>query len=637
MWKFLKFLGLLIKSVFWMLVLLLLAGGACLYVLQQGVPDTLVQRLAEKFSSDDLVCRIERVNFSLRSGLTVKNVKLFRKRTTTETLLSIDKVNIEFAIFTLAPINQRLKRLTVKSFDFPLLPPRKPKQPNTPRDPFPDIILPDVSPFELVLETPNILGIRAAKITADVSAEHSILSVSNLRAVWPDKPNTLTVAGGVSIDFRDKRLVGKVTGQAYPSHITPLLSQLRGARNAVTQIDCFQNIARPMNATYTIDLNLDKLDYAMSVDVDGGKCTYRDVPIQFVKTMIWITDTNNLVIVDIDIKDGATQTGTLKGRLIYNDNTDALSIDGNTTVAKDELLAIIHVLCRGELNSITCDSGLRVSAKGVVTVNSANPATTNNLHVGISFDKGSILRIPVAKTSTDLHFYAYSAQCNTIQTMIANGGAASGYFRADFPDYIASNTTFVTKLSAAKADFANILCIVNPTNTYPGTLTGTLQLTGSLSGDILSSLNGDGCMEITDGVFARIPLFSGLTDWFANNIPVIGTVVNQSSGNLSFVMTNGVVTTHDLVVEGNIFSISGEGTCTLPSDALNMSMKVNIFKERSFAGQVSRIVALPFTRLLLDFHLGGTTKFPIWSYVNILERITDSLSPSTNSSPNSGL
>jgi hypothetical protein len=629
MWKILKFLGILIKTVFWTFLLLVLAVGVCLYVCKQGVPDVFVQRLAEELSTDELVCRIERVNFSLRSGLTVKNIKVFRKRTTAETLLSIEKVHAEFSIFTCAPINERLKRLTVKSFDFPTLPKRKPKQPGEKPEPFPDINLPSVPPFELVLENPNILGIRAEKITATITAEQPTLSVTDIKAIWPDKPNILTVIGGASINVKEKRLVGKVAGQAYPGHITPLLSQLRGARNAVTQIDCFQNFSRPMNATYTVDLNLDKLDYAMSVDVDGGKCTYRGVPVQFVKTMIWITDTNNLVIVDIDIKDGATNTGTLKGRLIYNDHTDALLIDGSATVTKDELLSIIHVLYRGELNSITCDSGLRVSAKGVVTVNSDNPLTTNDLHVGISFDKGSILRIPVAKTSTDLHFYAYSAQCNAIQATLANGGTAAGTFHAFFPNYSASNTTFVSKLSAEKADLANILCIANPTNTYPGKLTGTLQLSGALSGDILSSLKGNGRMEITDGVFARIPLFRGLTEWLAKNIPGIGTVVNQSSGNLSFIITNGVVTTHDLVIEGSIFSIAGIGTCALPTDSLNMSMKVNIFKERSFAGQISRIVAFPFTRMLLDFHLGGTTKQPIWSYISILEKITDSLSPVT--------
>ncbi|MEI7946679.1 MAG: AsmA-like C-terminal region-containing protein [bacterium] len=631
MWKLLKFLSLIIKTVFWIFLLLILAAGVCLYVFEQGVPDAFVQRIAEKLSTDELVCRIERVNFSLRSGLTLKNIKLFRKRTTAETLFSIEKVNAEFAIFTCAPVSERLKRLTVTSFDFPVLPKRKPKQPGEQPAPFPDITLPSVSPFELVLENPNILGIRAEKVTALITAKQPTLSVSDIKAIWPDKPNILTVIGGASINVEEKRLVGNITGQAYPGHITPLLSQLRGARNAVTQIDCFQNIARPMNATYTVDLNLDTLDYAMSVDVDGGKCTYRGVPVQFVKTMIWITDSNNLVKVDIDIKDGATHTGTLKGRLIYNDRTDALLIDGSATVAKDELLSILHVLYRGELNSITCDSGLRVAAKGVVTVNSDNPLTTNDLHVGISFDKGSILRIPVAKTSTDLHFYDYSALCNTIQTTLANGGTATGTFHAFFPGYSASNTTFVTKLSADKADFANILCIADPTNTYTGRLTGAIQLSGALTGDILSSLKGDGRMEITDGVFARIPLFSGLTAWLANNIPGIGTVVNQSSGNLSFVITNGVVTTHDLVVEGSIFSIAGNGTLTLPTNALNMSMKVNIFKERSFAGQISRVVAFPFTRMLLDFHLGGTTKQPIWAYVTILEKITDSLTPGTTS------
>jgi hypothetical protein len=629
MWKLLKIIGLLIKTLFWLFILLILAAGVCLYILEQGVPDPLVQRLAEKLSSEDLVCRIERVNFSLRKGLTVRNLKLFRKRTTGETLLSIDKATAEFAIFTCAPLNDRLKRLTIKSFDFPLLPKRKPKQPDEKPTPFPEINLPSISPFELILETPNILGIRPEKVTATVSAEHPTLAITNIKSLWPDKPNTLTITGGTTIDVKEKRLVGKITGQAYPGHITPLLSQLRGARNAVTHINCFQNSVKPMNATYAVDLDLDKLDYAMSVEVDAGACTYRDVPVRFAKGTIGISDTNNLVIVDIHIADGATHTGTLKGRLVYNDDTDALLIDAETTVVKDELLSIINVLNHGELNSIICDSGLRVAAKGVVTVNSSNPLTTNDLHVAISFDKGSILRIPLGKTSTDLHLYAYSALCNTIQASIANGGTATGYFNAYFPEYSATNTTFVTKLTADKADFSNILCIASTTNTYPGKLSGTIQLSGPLSGDILSSLSGEGRLELTDGLFARIPLFSGLTDWLANNIPGVGTLVNQSSGNLSFVMTNGLARTHDLVIEGSIFSIAGAGTYTLPKDSLDISVKVNIFKERTFAGQISRIVAFPFTRMLLDFHLGGTTKQPIWSYVTILERITDSLTSGT--------
>jgi hypothetical protein len=631
MWKLLKIIGLLIKTLFWLFLLLILAAGVCLYILEQGVPEPFVQRLADKLSSDELVCRIERVNFSLRSGLTIRNIKLFRKRTTGETLLSIDKATAEFAIFTLAPMSERLKRITIKSFDFPLLPKRKPKEPGEKPTPFPEINLPSISPFELVLDNPNILGIRAEKVTATITAEHPTLSVSNLKSVWPDKPKALTVAGFTTIDVQQKRLIGKVTGQAFPGHITPLLSQLRGARNAVKQIDCFQNIAQPMNATYTVDLDLDKLDYAMSIDVESGPSTYRDVPVRFVKGAIGITDTNNLVIVDIRIIDGATHTGTMKGRLVYTDDTDALSIDAETTVVKDELLSIINVLNHGELHAITCDGGLRVAAKGVVTVNSSNPLTTNDLHVAISFDKGTILRIPVGKTSTDLHLYAYSASCNTIQATIANGGTATGYFNAYFPDYSATNTTFVTKLTADKADFANILCITSTTNTYPGKLSGTIQLSGPLSGDILSSLNGEGRLELTDGLFARIPLFSGLTDWLANNIPGVGTLVNQSSGNLSFVMTNGLARTQDLVIEGSIFSIAGTGTYLLPKDALDVSIKVNIFKERSFAGQISRIVAFPFTRMLLDFHLGGTTRLPIWSYVSILERITDSLTSSTTS------
>jgi hypothetical protein len=626
MWKLIKCIGMLIKALFWIVILLGVVAGVCLYILEQGVPDTYVQRVAEKLSTDDFVCRIERMTFSLRDGLSVQHVKFFRKRTTEEPLFSLDELHAEFTVFSRAPLNQRLKRLTVRDFDFPLLPKRT-KPPGSKPEPFPDITLPALAPFELVLENPNILGIRVQKLKTTICVDQHQIAVKELKGVWPDKPTELTLAGGTTIDLTKKRLVGEVSGHVYPTHITPMLSQLRGARGAVHQIECFQELARPLRVTYTVDLDLDVLDYAMFLDIDGGACTYRGVPVQFVKSTINITDTNNLVIVDIHINEGATHTGTLKGRLVYTDDTDALEIDAETTVNKDELLSIINVLNRGELNAIRCDSGLRVKAKGVVTVNSKNPLTTNDLHVALSFDKGSILRIPLTKTSTDLHLKHFSALCNNIKAEIANGGNASGTFIAQFPDYVASNTTFVTTLHADKADLANILCIANPTNTYPGKVTGDIYLEGPLSGDILAALKGEGKFEMTDGIFARIPLFSGLTEWLANNIPGVGTLVNQSSGSLSFTMTNGVATTQDMIVEGSIFSIAGKGSLTLPSDKLDMSVKVNIFKERSFAGTLSRIVAFPFTRMLLDFHLGGSTKVPKWSYITILEKITDSLTP----------
>jgi hypothetical protein len=625
MWKLLKCIGLLIKALFWLLILLGVGVAVCLYILEQGVPDTYVQRVAEKLSDENFACRIEGMTFSLKDGLTVRHVKYFKKRTTEEPLFSLDELNAELTIFSRAPLHQRLKRVTLRSFEFPLLP-KCTKPPGSKPEPFPDIILPVFPPFELVLENPNILGIRLQKLTATLSTEEQLLSVQELKGLWPDKPTELTLAGGATLDLSKKRLVGAVAGQVYPTHITPLLSQFRGARGAVKQIECFQQLERPLRVGYQVDLDLDVLDYAMFLDIDGGACTYRGVPVQFLKSDIKITDTNNLVIVDINIHEAATHTGELKGRLVYTDDTDALEIEAETTVNKEELLSIINVLNKGELSAIRCDSGLRVSAKGVVTVNSKNPCTTNDLHIALSFDKGSILRIPVAKTSTDLHLNNFSAHCNNLKAEIANGGTATGYFQAHFPDYVASNTTFVTKLNADKADLANILSIANPTNTYPGKLSGTIHLNGPLSGDILSGLQGEGAFEMTDGIFARIPLFSGLTEWLANNIPGVGTLVNQSSGSLSFTMTNGVATTQDMIVEGSIFSIAGKGSLTLPSDKLDMSVKVNIFKERTFAGTISRVVAFPFTRMLLDFHLGGSTKAPVWSYVTILEKITDFLS-----------
>jgi hypothetical protein len=138
-------------------------------------------------------------------------------------------------------------------------------------------------------------------------------------------------------------------------------------------------------------------------------------------------------------------------------------------------------------------------------------------------------------------------------------------------------------------------------------------------------LAGEGHVTIRNGVIHRMKIFAGLTDYLTRTVPGISSLVDQSSGSMDFTIRDGVLHTDNLLLEGNIFSISGKGTYNIATDKLDFTVRANIFKQKTIAGRISRLITLPFTRLLLEFKVFGELENPDWSYVSIIEKITEGL------------
>jgi len=642
MWKVLKFFGRLIKAMLWLVLLLVIAGIACLYIAGRGLPDALVQKIADRLSSDPriqgplaessslgpLVFRIDRITYSIRHGLTIHRIRALPVRVTEHAFISAEEINVAFTLLSLAPLRDRLQRVTFKGLDLPALPPKPPRDPDEPQPPHVpreiNIRLPEVSPFELVLENANILGLQPERITATIALTAAKASATHLRANWPKQAGDVIVLGECAFDPETKRIAGTAQGRAFPHLITPFLLGLR-AKGAVTQIDAFQDFTSPASVHYSVDLELTTMDYAMFIDIEARDCTCRGVPVNHLMGKVVVTDTNNLTIADIDLHKGELRSGTLTGHLIYRDDDDSVFIDVRGTAPKPDILSIINVLNHGELDLLQCETPVSAVVKGIVATNLKKAGATNDLNATLSFAKGSILSVPLTEVSCDLKVVAHSACVDNIKAKPADGGTVEGFVHFAFPDYEASNTTFVAKISAVDADFSNLMCIAQTNNTFAGKATGSLTLAGSASGNILASLDGDGQVAVEDSVFTRIPLFAWLTDWLANNIPGISSVVNQSSLSLNFTVTNGVAVTENMLVEGNVFSILCKGNYTPETDVIDMVVRVNVFRERTWLGKVTHVLTFPFTRLLLEFRISGTASDPKWSYINIIERLTDAI------------
>lgn len=627
MWKLLTFIGSVIKILFWLALMLVLAGIVFLYVLERDMPAPLVRKLSAKASSADYLVRIGRATYSLKSGLHLHHVKAFPKRVADSALVSADEITIDLALGIKLPKNERVRGVTIKNVSMPALPPKrqapgesgKPdNKPKTEKD------KPDLPPFPLLIETADILGVKADKLTATINLDKKKIAVTDVKIQWPDKAFAMEVAGKVTVDYTTRLVNGNAKGQAFPENILPLLTALH-SRAAIRQVDCFSKLQRPVNAEVTFAVNIDNSDLALLLDLDVGPCNYRGVPMKFAKGTLAAYDTNSVTTVVVEPLQSESTTGPFAGRLVYRQENQSLELEATAAMAQQQLLSIINILNHGEMKPVRCDTPLHVSAKGVIALESTSTAT-NALTGRISFSQGSLFNLPVTGMSGDLSISGYTARFDNVAGLTSSGGKLSGDIEFYFPAYAATSTLFTTHVSVSNTDLSDLSRALNVTNTRAGLVSGSLTLNGSASNRTIASLSGQGKIIIRDGILNRMHLFAGLTDYFSRNIPGVSSLVNQSSGSMDFTVRDGILRTDNMLLEGDVFSIQGKGACNLQTEALDFVVRANLFKQKTLAGKITHFVTMPFTRLLLEFKLFGTFDNPEWSYASIIEKITDGLS-----------
>ncbi|MDX9867569.1 MAG: AsmA-like C-terminal region-containing protein [Kiritimatiellia bacterium] len=627
MWRFLSILGRACKTLFWLALILALAGILALYLIGHDIPAPIVRRIAQAVSTEDVHVRIGRATFTLDGGLRLHHVKALPKRIADGPLLAVEEIAVTVSLLPQTPMRARVRGVTLKNLALPDLPPATPER----KRPLPE--LPDLEPFPLRIEQADVLGIRVRSLTATVDPDANRIAVSEVMIRWPDTAFDMTVSGQVTLDLARRRVSGQVAGKAFPDNLMPLFRVLR-ARGAIRQIDCFSKIARPVDAAYSFDVDLDTTDFAMRLGLDVGPCAYRGVPVSHAKGTLFLYGTNIHTTVVIDPLEAQTADGApITGSLTYREETEGLEIDARTVMHLEPFTTLINVLNQGELDRIHCDTPPSLSVRGAIALSAEESTITNALRGQVALGRGTILNFGVRDLTADFDMLGYSARFHHAAARSASGGQVDGEVTFTFPEYAAAATVFDADIRFAGVDLAELSQAFNVTNERAGLVTGTVRLTGPAHGDPIAGLNGSGHADIRDGVIHRMRLFAGLTDYLTRNIPGVSSLVNQSSGSMDFTLRNGVLATENLLLEGDLFSILGRGTYDLNTDKLDFTVRAGIFRQKTIAGRIVRLVTLPFSRLLLEFRVFGTLEQPEWTYVNLIERITEGFSDASGTVP----
>jgi len=137
-------------------------------------------------------------------------------------------------------------------------------------------------------------------------------------------------------------------------------------------------------------------------------------------------------------------------------------------------------------------------------------------------------------------------------------------------------------------------------------------------------LNGKGHVEVKNGQLMRLKLFAGLTKLLAEHVPGIGFLVDQTEDSGDYVIDNGVIKTDNIYIEGGVFSIKMYGKFDARKDDLDFTVRVQFTKKDSLMGKYFiHPVTWPFTKLLLEFRLTGTSSEPQWEYLSVIDRVMD--------------
>jgi hypothetical protein len=203
-----------------------------------------------------------------------------------------------------------------------------------------------------------------------------------------------------------------------------------------------------------------------------------------------------------------------------------------------------------------------------------------------------------------------------------HGGRIQGKGLISFPGFREDAASFRIALKGDGIALDDALSSLGiESGNMSGKVSGVVEFDGPLTTALVSRVNGKVSVSLRDGHLARLKLFAGLTDYLAKNIPGISSLVDQSNAEMEGSISNGVIRASKILVSGDVFTITGSGTYSMPEDKLDITARVRIFKNNSIIGRLANPITWTFSKLLMEFKVYGSIDDPKWEYVSVIERL----------------
>ena len=604
------------------------------------LPQCILERISGEISSENWLIRADSVKWSFPGKIKIRGLRMMnRRKPEAQPFLSAESITLRLSLSRLPWDARRIvKSVTASKLKMPRLPdgyyiPDSVEFPGsrdfTETDEPLKLDIPDFSPFSLVLVEPDVLDLRAdGVLVQSVSARNGLLRFSGVTVHFPDRDVKMNVIGDCELDIPGQRVAGGVHGQTRQHNIRPMLQALDIA-NSYQFIDAFTGVHTPVDAGCKFEVNLRNGDLRIFLDLNPTGGAYRGVPLKTVQGNIDIrvfvrehfqNASISIGPVDARLADGSFMTGSV----LYENTNDIGYVtfrNVHSTTSLSNALAVADVLNDGTLDCLQPETPPAITIGGTMAVDPAH-AATNTLDGTISFDRGTFFGIPLTKAFSEFHVRGENITFENAKASMPHGGRIDGSGAISFPGFREENASFGISLGIdgiALDDALHSLGI--DSGDMHGKVSGNIEFGGPLTTALASRVNGKAAISLKNGHLARINLFAGLTDYLAKSIPGISALVDQSDAEIECTISNGVVNASKILVSGDVFSITGSGTYSMPQDNLDITAQVHIFQNDSILGKITTPITWTFSKLLMEFKVYGSIDNPKWKYVSVIKRL----------------
>ncbi|MBO7206191.1 MAG: AsmA-like C-terminal region-containing protein [Kiritimatiellae bacterium] len=617
--KILKFFS---KAMLCFFIVFVLFFGS-LFFREQRLPRFIVDLISESLSNENFAVDCGGVYFSFCYGLRLQNISLVDTRledSFTKPVASAKDILYDFINDKLVIHNLEYKRLPDSYYS--------PQETDAPFAPL-ECDLPNIKNLEVVLISPNILGLTPDKVlfTVKTSAKEKKILVDNAEVVLPGQDCDTIVNGNLIFDFESQILHTKMRGAATQRQIRPLLETL-DLECALPYMDAFTDIPKPIEADCEIIADVFNGDFSMFLDLDVKKMgKYNSVPMAFAKGGIQfhskINKGNLSVVTKVFVSSSEDYEGrTMSGWLTIDNFSGRFKVnyDVKSGLKIDDSLKIADFMDPALLSFVNFDSSSLVTIAGYTGTVCEN-SDLNNICGDFKSDRGSFDGFNFVDLTGR---YSLKEDVVSIDTDMngADGGKvkfSTSIFCEKFDDEKAHFKIKGSYRDGSLKELADALSF--DLGDRKGDVSIDLDISGDFSTNIWKTVNGKGRIAVTNGHLARMKLFSGLTELLAERVPGVAFLVDQTQASADVTFENGVLTTKNLFIDGGIISIKGWGSYDIAKDNLDFVVRVQFTKEESIAGKIVHYLTIPFTKLLLEFKVIGPIDNPRWENIQIIDRI----------------
>ena len=604
------------------------------------LPQSALERITARISSDDWLIRADSVKWSFPGRIGIKGFRLLnRKKPEAAPFLSAEEISVRLSLSRF-PWKARhlVKSATVTKLKMPRLPdgyyiPDSIEFPGshnfTEKDKPVELDIPSFSPFSLTLEEPDVLDLRARRVTVkSVSSQDNVLRFDGVRVHFPDRDADISVSGDCELDIPGQRVSGSVHGQARQHNIRPMLQALDIA-NSYQFVDAFTGVHTPVDAGCKFDVNLRNGDLRIFLDLNPTGGAYRKVPLKTVQgnidIRVFVRDHFQNAAISVGPVNAQLADGTAMTGFVLYENTNDIGYvtfrNVHSTTSLSNALAVADVLNDGTLDCLQPETPPTITIDGTMAVDPAH-AATNRIDGTIAFGKGSFFGIPLRDAFTGFRVRGENIDFTGARASMPHGGSLGGAGSIAFPGFKEENASFKVAVKGSDVALGDALSSLGiDSGDMHGRISGTVEFGGPLTTALVSRVGGKAAISLKNGHLARINLFAGLTGYLAKNVPGVSSLVDQSDAEIECTISNGVIRASKIQISGDVFSISGKGTYSMPDDKLDITARVRIFKNDSIIGKIANPISWTFSKLLLEFKVYGSLDDPKWKYVSVVERL----------------